>query len=67
MDANLKRLAMKKAKHQGMTLSAVLNLATKAFVGGELRIGAFERDLLEAREDIKAGRIISQEKLFKHR
>ena len=65
MDVSLKRAAMKKACAQGLTLSTVLNLATQSFVQGDLRVGAFERDLAEAKADVKAGRIVSQEKLFK--
>ncbi len=65
MDMSLKKAAMKKARAQGLSLSAVLNLAAQSFVQGNLQVGAFERGLTEARTDVKAGRIISQEKLFK--
>lgn len=65
MDVSLKNAAMKKARAEGLTLSAVLNLILKAFVKDELQIGAFEKNIFVAREDVKRGRIISQEDLFK--
>ncbi|MEK7607746.1 MAG: hypothetical protein AAB484_02405 [Patescibacteria group bacterium] len=65
MDISLKTAAMKKARAEGLTLSAVLNLILKAFVKNELQIGAFEKSIIIAKEDIKRGRVISQEDLFK--
>jgi len=65
MDMSLKTAAMKKARAQGLTLSAVLNLILKAFVKDDLEIGAFDKNMLLAREDMKRGRITSQSDLFK--
>ncbi len=49
-DKNLKEAAQKKARQQGLTLSAVLNLATQAFVNDDIRIDVLARDLAEARK-----------------
>lgn len=65
MDSALKKKAMKKAREDGLSLSAVLNLALRAYVGGGLRVGAFERSLASGLADVRAGRVISQEDLFK--
>jgi antitoxin component of RelBE/YafQ-DinJ toxin-antitoxin module len=65
IDKKLKAAAMRKAKSQGLTYSAVLNLATRAYVNDEIAIDALSRDLAEARADIRAGQTISQEALFK--
>ena len=51
----LKDAAMRKARAQGMTYSTVLNLATEAYVADRLNIGAFERDLAIAREQVRKG------------
>lgn len=63
-DKKLKEAAMKKAKGQGLTYSAVLNLATRAYVGGDFEVDILSRDLERARADIRAGRTISQEALL---
>lgn len=65
MDKGLKAAAMKKAKAQGLTLSAMLNIATESFVKGRFEISAFDRDVLIANEQIRRGQVISQEALFK--
>lgn len=48
-DKRLKMAAMQKARAKGMTLSAVLNLATQAFVDDAIVIDAVARDIEEAR------------------
>lgn len=48
-DKKLKAAAQKKARAQGITLSAMLNLATKAYVNDEIRIDIVGRDLAQAR------------------
>jgi hypothetical protein len=48
-DQKLKDAAQKKAREQGLTLTAFLNLATRAFVDNELKIDVIARDIAEAR------------------
>ena len=61
----LKEAAMKKARKHGLTLSAVLNMATEAYVDDRLIISAFERDLAEARAQMQAGKGIPLEEALK--
>ena len=49
-DKHLKAAAQKKARKQGLTLSAVLNLATRAYVDNEVTVDIIARDLAEARQ-----------------
>ncbi len=55
----LKAAALKKARAQGLTLSAMLNLATRAYVDNEIEIDVLARDLAEARKGktIPAGEV----------
>lgn len=48
-DRKLKQAAQKKARAQGLTLSAMLNLATRAFVDDDIKIDVIARDLDRAR------------------
>ncbi len=48
-DKNLKAAAQKKARKQGLTLSAVLNLATRAYVDNDMTVDIIARDLAKAR------------------
>ena len=64
-DKTLKEAAMKKARSQGLTYSAVLNLATRAYVNDELEVDMLSRELAEARQQVREGKTISQEALFK--
>lgn len=61
----LKKAAMKKAKKDGITLSAVLNFSVRAYVEDRIKINAFEAAFEKGRADIKAGNVISQEKLLR--
>jgi len=61
----LKEAAMKKARKHGLTLSAVLNMATEAYVDDRLMISAFERDLAVARAQARASKGISLEEALK--
>lgn len=63
IDSALKKAAMKKAKHEGLTLSTVLNLALRAYVHDRLRISAFESLLKKRRADARSGRMVSQGEL----
>lgn len=68
LDKTLKAQAMKKAQKEGVALSAVLKLATKAFVDGELNVGLVTeekfnaktaRDIRQAIKDLKEGKNLS--------
>ena len=48
-DKKLKEQAQKKARAQGLTLSAMLNLATRAYVDEHMTIDMLARDITEAR------------------
>jgi predicted transcriptional regulator len=65
MDTKLKKAAVRKARKQGVTLTMALNMATRAYVQDRIRRTTIERDIEEGLEDIKSGRVISQEELFK--
>lgn len=49
-DKKLKVAAQKKARKQGITLSAMLNFATRAYVRDEIEIDIIARDIAEARQ-----------------
>lgn len=65
MDTKLKRAATLKARKNGLTLTHVLNMATRAYLQNRIKRTTFERDIEEGLEDIRLGRTISQEELFK--
>jgi len=60
IDKKLKEAAMRKAKSQGLTYSAVLNLATRAYVKNEFEVDILARDLAKAREELRQGRGIPE-------
>ena len=64
-DAKLKAKAFKKARSQGLTLSAMLNMATQAYVNDTLHVDIFARDLTQSRADIRAGKGIPAEALYR--
>ncbi len=49
IDKKLKADAQKKARKQGLTLSAMLNFATRAYVENKIEIDIIGRDIAEAR------------------
>ncbi len=55
----LKNALMKKAQKQGLTMSAVFNLAAQAYVDDRIVFSSFERDFLQGISDAKAGRVTS--------
>ncbi len=62
----LKDAAMKKARKQGVTLSAVLNLATQAYVNDKMEIDFFfAQDIAVSREQIKQGKVVPLEEVRK--
>ena len=65
MDSTLKKELMKKARKEGLTLTSVLNVAARAYTNDWIKIAALERDIAEGISDIRNGRVISQEDLFK--
>lgn len=65
MDTKLKKAAVRKARSQGVTLTMALNMAMRAYVQDRIKRTTVERDYEEGLEDIRLGRIISQEELFK--
>lgn len=58
-DPKLKKAAMQKARKQGITLTTVLNLATRKFVDDELEVDIIARDIAAARADIRAGKFLT--------
>ncbi|MBI4067965.1 hypothetical protein HY413_00975 [Candidatus Kaiserbacteria bacterium] len=60
-DKHLKAAAQKKARKQGLTLSAVLNLATRAYVDNDMTVDIIARDLAEAR----ASKSIPAEEIYR--
>lgn len=65
-DKKLKAAAMRKAKRQGLTYSAVLNLATRAYVNNDLKIDLVGEALERGREDVRQGRIYTEEEVRHH-
>ena len=65
MDSTLKKEAMRKAKKEGLTLTNVLNIVTRAYVADRLKISALERDIEEGLADIRAGRVRPAEEVYK--
>jgi antitoxin component of RelBE/YafQ-DinJ toxin-antitoxin module len=65
IDKKLKESAMKKAKRDGLTLSAVLNIATRKYVDDQFKIALIEREIEEALRDVREGRTIPAEEVYK--
>ncbi len=65
IDTDLKNLAMRKARKDGMSLSAFLNIATRAYTNNTLVISAFDRDIAVAREQVRQGKTFSAEAVYK--
>jgi predicted transcriptional regulator len=61
MNTQLKKAAMKKARQQGWTLSAMLNFATRAYVEDRLNMEILDPELARGLDDIKNGRVITLE------
>lgn len=64
-DRKLKDAAMKKAQRQGLTLTAVLTMATQAFVDGDISVDIVARDIARGREQIRQGKTIAWEDAIK--
>lgn len=50
-DKKLKDAAMKKARSQGMTLSAFLNFATRAYVNDSIRVDVLGEAIAQSRAE----------------
>ncbi|MEI6396683.1 MAG: hypothetical protein WCO48_01250 [Candidatus Taylorbacteria bacterium] len=64
MDTTLKKKLMAKAKKEGLTISSFLNFAAREYINGNIKMTVFQRDLAEAREDIRRGRYMTAEEVF---
>ncbi len=62
-DKKLKAAAQKKARSQGLTLSAVMNFATRSYVENSIEVGIITRDLAEAREEIRKGKFYTHDEV----
>ena len=69
IDEALKNAAMKKARQKGVSLSIVLNQATRTFVANTLDSGILDRlledDIDRSDDDIKHGRVTPYEEVLK--
>lgn len=65
MNTQLKKAAMKKARREGWTLSAMLNFATRAYVENRLTMQVLNPELVRALDDIEHGRVISLEEVMR--
>ena len=64
-DKKLKDAAQKKARDRGLTLTAFLNLATRAFVDDTITIDVVGQDIARARDEIRAGKAIPAQVLYR--
>jgi predicted transcriptional regulator len=65
MDTQLKKMAMKKAKSEGITLTSFLNFAVKGYVEGNLKMTLIDKKIQQALADIDSGKFIAHEELVK--
>lgn len=63
IDTKVKHAAQKKARQQGVPLSAVLNFATRAYVSNEFDVDLVRRDINEARASKKISSTVAREQL----
>lgn len=61
----LKQKAAQKAKISGLSLSTVLNSALKAYVENRIGFDLFEKELVQAKAEKKAGKGISSKQMMK--
>lgn len=61
MNTKLKKAAMKKAREEGWTISAMLNLATRAYVDNRFQPIMLDHGIIRGLDDIKHGRVFSQD------
>ena len=54
---------MRKARKEGLTYSAVLNIATRAYVNDNMKIAAFDRDLEKALEEMREGKFYTHKQV----
>lgn len=58
-DSKLKTALSKKARANGMTVSAVLNIAARAYVSDRVSIDAVDARLAESLGDVRHGRVLT--------
>jgi hypothetical protein len=63
MNTKLKKAAMKKAREEGWTLSAILNLATQAYVDNRIGLATLDPAITQSLEDFRQGRYVTHEEL----
>jgi hypothetical protein len=61
----LKKALVTKARKQGLTMSAVFNLAAQAYVDDRIVLSTFEQDLIQGIADARAGRVSSLKDVLK--
>ena len=59
IDKKVKEAATRKARTEGITLSAVLQSAMSAFAEGDLKMSLISREVEEIYRDIRAGKNLS--------
>ncbi|HEV7449508.1 MAG TPA: hypothetical protein VGP13_03140 [Candidatus Paceibacterota bacterium] len=64
-DKKLKEAAMRKARKDGLTYSAVLNIATRAYVNDQMKIAAFDRDIEIAMEQFHQGKGVPSKEVYR--
>lgn len=64
-DKKLKEAAMRKARKEGITYTAFLNIVTRAYVNNSIVVNAFERDLEQAREQYRDGKFLTHEQVLR--
>lgn len=64
-DKKLKAAVQKKARKQGLTLTAVLNFAARAYLDDSIEIDVIGRDLAAAREQIRQGKGVPAEEVYR--
>ncbi len=63
MNTKLKKAAMKKARAEGWTLSAMLNLATKAYIDNRIGLATLDPAITQSLNELKLGQYVTHEEL----
>lgn len=65
LDKGIKEKVQRKARKQGITLSAMFNFAARAYANDSLEIDIVARDLAEARKEIREGKLIPAKEVYR--
>jgi len=65
MDKKVKNAVMQKARRNGMTFTAVMNLVAKAYAEDRLEIDVLGEMIERSRKEIRAGKAIPAEEVYK--